>query len=134
MQFFRRITKPVSCAVAVGVIALGIYVPSTNAGMVTTHAVLQAQQAQQERQQLRDTLARQDVQQLLIERGVSPQIVQARVDGLSDEEVQSLQKHIDELPAGGDGLGLVVFVFLVLLVTDILGYTDIFPFVKKSRR
>lgn len=134
MQFFRRIAKPVSYVVVVGVVVLGVYIPSANAGIVSTNTVLKAQQMQHDRQHLRDTLARQDVQQLLLERGVSPQTVQARVDSLSDEEVQSLQTKVDELPAGGDALGVAVFVFLVLLVTDILGYTDIFPFVKKPRR
>jgi UPF0716 family protein affecting phage T7 exclusion len=41
------------------------------------------------------------------------------------------------MPAGGDALGVVVgaavLIFLILLVTDILGLTDIFPFVKKHR-
>jgi hypothetical protein len=41
---------------------------------------------------------------------------------------------MDKLPAGGDGLGILVgaalIVFLVLLFTDIAGYTDVFPFVK----
>jgi hypothetical protein len=45
--------------------------------------------------------------------------------------VRTLAAKIDELPAGGDALGLLVFVFIVLLITDILGFTDIFPFVKK---
>ena len=134
MQFFRRIAKPVSYTVAVSVVVLGIYIPSANAGIVSTNTILQTQHAQQERQYLRDTLARQDVQQLLIERGVDPQMVQARIDGLSDQEIRSLQAQMDELPAGGSALGLIVFVFLVLLVTDILGYTDIFPFVKKPKK
>ena len=45
---------------------------------------------------------------------------------------------IDPLPAGGDALGVILgvalIVFLVLLITDIMGYTDIFPFVKKTHR
>jgi len=56
--------------------------------------------------------------------GVSPLEVQARVDGMTDREAQLLGNKIDELPAGGDVLGLAVFVFLVLLVTDIAGFTD----------
>ncbi len=43
--------------------------------------------------------------------------------------------RIDQLPAGGDGLGVIVgaavLIFPVLLITDVLGVTDIFPFVKK---
>jgi hypothetical protein len=41
---------------------------------------------------------------------------------------------MDQLPAGGDAVGVLIgaslFVFIVLLITDILGFTDVFPFVK----
>ncbi|WP_368428541.1 PA2779 family protein [Sulfuricaulis sp.] len=37
-------------------------------------------------------------------------------------------------PAGGDSfLGALVFIFIVLLITDILGLTNIFQFVKHNR-
>jgi hypothetical protein len=62
--------------------------------------------------------------------------VQARVDSLTDQEVHSLAGKLDELPAGGDGLGTVLgialIVFLVLLFTDIMGWTSVFPFTKKG--
>ena len=57
--------------------------------------------------------------------------VQARVDALSDEEVLQLAARLDSLPAGGDGfIGALVFVFLVLLITDIIGLTKVFPFTR----
>jgi hypothetical protein len=38
------------------------------------------------------------------------------------------------LPAGGvDLLGAVLIVFLVLLLTDILGYTKVFPFTRPAK-
>jgi hypothetical protein len=40
---------------------------------------------------------------------------------------------MDALPAGGDALGVALIVFLVLLFTDIMGYTKIFPFTRSSR-
>ena len=36
-------------------------------------------------------------------------------------------------PAGGDILGLVFTVFIILLVTDILGLTKVFPFTRSVR-
>jgi hypothetical protein len=30
-------------------------------------------------------------------------------------------------------VGAILIIFLVLLITDLLGLTDVFPFVKKSR-
>ena len=56
---------------------------------------------------------------------------------MSDTEIVSLADRIDSLPAGGDTLSTIVIasivVFVILLITDILGYTDLFPFVKKKR-
>ena len=53
------------------------------------------------------------------------------VPPLTDAEVAALSGKLDEIPAGGDGIvGALLVVFLVLLVTDIMGLTDVFPFVR----
>ncbi|MDO8705274.1 MAG: PA2779 family protein [Sulfuricaulis sp.] len=135
MKIFRRLTKPVSHLVAFGLLALSLHLPAAHAGMIGTEAVINAAQVQQDRQRLRTVFKRDDVQAQLMARGVDPAQVQARVDSLTDQEVQSLSGKIDQLPAGGDsGLGLLVFIFVVLLITDILGFTNIFPFVKHPKR
>ncbi len=133
MKTLRRFAKPVSCAVVTGLLALNLHLPAANAALVGTEAVVQTLHAQQERDRLRDALDRADVQQRLVALGVDPAQVQARVDALTDEEAGRLAKQMDEMPAGGDALGWLVFIFLVLLITDLLGLTDIFPFVKKQR-
>jgi hypothetical protein len=67
--------------------------------------------------------------------GVSPQAARDRVDALNDEEVAALADRLDQLPAGGtDVLTVALIVFLVLLLTDILGYTKIFPFTKPAQK
>lgn len=131
MHLIDRLLKPVSCAVLVGFVALSLHWPAAHAGMIGTETVLEARQAQPDREQLHGLLEREEVRQALLARGVAPEHVRARVDSLTDQEVRILAAKIDELPAGGDALGLLVFVFIVLLITDILGFTDIFPFVKK---
>jgi hypothetical protein len=78
-------------------------------------------------------LDRADVAQALRERGVSPEAARERVAALTDEEALQVARHIDEAPAGGDVLGTVVFLFVLLLVTDILGLTRIFPFTRPVR-
>jgi hypothetical protein len=69
------------------------------------------------------------------DKGIDPQEAQARIDSLSDAEVNDIVDKLDQLPAGGV-LGTILIisflVFLILLLTDIAGYTDIFPFVKKK--
>ena len=63
--------------------------------------------------------------------GVNPAEVKRRVAALTDEEAAELAARIDALPAGGmDIISALVFVFIVLLVTDILGFTKVFPFTR----
>jgi hypothetical protein len=135
MEKLRHLTKPVSHLVVLGLLALSLHLPVAHAGMIGTETVVNAAQVQQDRERLRDVFNRDDVKAQLIARGVDPAQVQARVDSLTDQEVQSLSGKLDQLPAGGDSfLGALVFIFIVLLITDILGFTNIFPFVKHQKR
>ncbi|GAB4507990.1 MAG: hypothetical protein Tsb0026_05560 [Sulfuricaulis sp.] len=133
MKLLRRLTKPVSHLVVLGLLALNLHLPAAHAGMIGTEAVVNAAQAQQNRERLHSALSRDDVQTQLLARGVDPAQVQARVDSLTDEEVQILAADIDQLPAGGGVVGALVLIFLVLLVTDLLGLTNVYPFVKHNR-
>jgi hypothetical protein len=77
------------------------------------------------------TLERDGIQQRMRELGVDPAEAGRRVAALSDDEVSRLAGEIERAPAGGtDVLGFVLVIFLVLLFTDILGFTKVFPFVK----
>jgi hypothetical protein len=105
------------------------------AKMVTTDQVIEQSSPSDDRERVRDFLAREDVQDQLALLGVDPDEAASRVDSLSDEEIRQIAGKMDELPAGEGGLGVVVgailIIFLVLLITDLLGLTDVFPFVKK---
>ncbi len=133
MKLLRRLTKPVSHLVVLGLLALSLHLPAAHAGMIGTEAVVNAAQTQQNRDRLHSALNRDDVQTQLLARGVDPAQVQARVDSLTDEEMQTLATNMDQLPAGGSVVGALVLIFLVLLLTDLMGLTNIFPFVKNNR-
>lgn len=134
MKIFRCLTKPVSHLVVLSLLALNLYLPAAHAGMIGTEAVVNAAQAQQYRERLHDALNRDDVRAQLLARGVDPGQVQTRVDSLTDEEMQSLATNMDQLPAGGDSIvGALVLIFVILLITDLLGLTNVFPFVKHNR-
>ncbi len=99
------------------------------AGIVGTDAVV----AGAERERLAGLLDRSDVRARLQALGVDPADARARVAALSDEEAAQLAAQLDELPAGGDVLGVALIAFLVLLFTDIMGYTKVFPFTRSVR-
>ena len=134
MNKLRRLARPISYIVTVGVLALSVHLPAAHAAVIGTEAVVSAQQAELDRTRVQSLLGRAEIKQQLLAAGVDPGQVSERVDALNDSEVHQLAAKIDQLPAGGDGLGVLVFVFIVLLITDILGFTDVFPFVKKPVR
>jgi hypothetical protein len=82
---------------------------------------------------LEQTLSRADVVAALQARGVSVEAARNRVAALTDAEAAHVAAQIDSAPAGADFLGTIVFIFLLLLVTDILGFTKIFPFTRSIR-
>lgn len=127
----RKTTKNRFIAgVLAATLAAGALPPQALADMVQTDAVATA--AARDRVAL--ALARTEVQAQLTARGANPADVQTRVAALSDDEVASLAGRLDALPAGGDGIvGAIALVFLVLLLTDILGVTKVFPFTRSIR-
>lgn len=85
------------------------------------------------RERIGALLARDDVRTRLEGLGVDPARADARVAALTDDEAAQLAATLDSAPAGGDILGVIVLIFLVLLVTDILGFTKVYPFTRSIR-
>jgi hypothetical protein len=133
----KRLIRSVSLILVVSFCLLNFNVPRAQAQMVGTDAVIEGQRAADQRAQVATFLAREDIQQLLTHNGVDPVEAQLRVASLSNEEVAKISNSIDQLPAGGDGVGsvvgAVVLIFLVLLITDLLGLTHVYPFVNHPR-
>jgi hypothetical protein len=138
MKSVRRMLKPVSLLLAIFVLLISGPFQSAHAAMIGTESVLDSAKGQQARTYLKSLLAREDVQAALVARGLDPQEARSRIDGLSDAEAVSAADRFDQLPAGGgffEALLIVAFlVFLILLITDIAGYTDVFPFVHPMRK
>ena len=101
---------------------------------VPVQAAMLAANGGADHQRIAAVLERDDVRAQLTARGVSLDEARVRVAALTDAEAADLAARIDALPAGGvDILGVALVVFLVLLITDILGYTKIFPFTRPAR-
>lgn len=133
MKAMRRLAKPLSVFLTMMMVLLSMPHESALGTMVETETVVHAAQTQAAREYLHEVLSRKDVQAVLMAQGVDPLEAQARVASLSDAEVVRLAEQVEHLPAGGGAIGVIVgaavLVFVILLITDILGYTDIFPFV-----
>lgn len=77
---------------------------------------------------------RQWIQTQLETNGVESAQAALRVSSLSDDQVKQIHQRIDEMPAGSSALGTVAFIFLVLVITDLTGLTDVFPFIRPANR
>lgn len=134
MEKLRRIARPISHFVIIAFLWLGVQLPAAHAGIVGTETLVSSEQAQQDRAHILKLLERKDVQEQLVAYGVDAEQAKARVNSLTDTEMRSLAGKMDQLPAGGDSVvGILFAIFIILLITDILGLTNIFPFVKHRR-
>lgn len=121
--------------VAVSMFFMGA-LQTAQAGMIASAQVAQETMAPAsvgDRAKVMAALSRPEVQAELVKHGVDPAQAQARVAALSDDEVARLAHDLDNAPAGAGIVGAIVLVFLVLLVTDILGFTKVFPFTRSVR-
>ncbi len=126
MKGFNRC---IACVLMFCTIGLGTPLPAS-AGIVTTNQIY----ASAERERVKNFLDRAEVRDKMQALGVDANAARARVDALTDNEVAQLAGRIDQLPAGGnDVLGVLLAVFIILLITDILGLTKIFPFTRPIR-
>lgn len=110
---------------------------AAHASMIATESVAATTdlvQVEARRAQVLATLNRADVAEALVAKGVDMDAARERIAALSDQEVVALAEQLEHAPAGASGvLGTIVFIFLVLLVTDILGFTKVFPFTRAIR-
>jgi hypothetical protein len=126
----------VATAMAVMMAMTSMPIGVANAEMVTTDKVIEQYNSTEDRTRVMDFMLREDVQQQMTVLGVDPEEAARRVASLSDEEIQQIAGRLDEMPAGEGSVGIIVgaavLIFIILLVTDLLGLTDIFPFVNKK--
>ena len=114
-------------------IALLTMTSSAQAAMITNDIVIAQSQQQDARNELVRTVQREDVRQQLLDLGVSPAAVEDRINMMTPEEIAHLNQQIADLPAGGDVLGVLLVIFIVFVITDIIGATEILKFIKNVK-
>lgn len=135
MFFSQCVLKRIAiCVIAAFTLAITPVVPAA-AGMISNEQVAEQRSAADARLTVQDFMARDDVRQQFEGLGVDPREAEQRVAALSDAEVRELAQKIETAPAGGVVgalIGAALIVFLVLLITDILGFTHVFGFTNKG--
>ena len=132
------LNRTIARALVVGLCTLGLPIPAAHAELVATDRVETTRQGPfSARELLGSFFDRADVRAALERHGVSADDAKARVDALSDDEVEQVAARFDSLPAAGSGFETVLvigfLVFLTLLITDILGFTKVFSFTRPAK-
>ena len=133
MTVFDRFCRALAMPLALVVLIVSLPVNVAQGALVTTDQVLAETQSESDRARVLAFLAREDVRQQISSLGVDPDEAARRVQSLSDAEIARIVDQMDQDPAGQ---GVVVFlvatiliIFLILIITDLLGVTDVFPFI-----
>ena len=133
----RKFFRPIVATVIAGLIFTSMPMPRAQAALVTSEDLAIQRSAAADRARINDLMAREDIQREFKIQGISPQEAQARVNSMTDQEVSQVVGRLDQLPAGqsvvGAIIGAAVLVFIVLLITDIVGWTKVFPFTRAQR-
>ena len=118
----RRI---VSIVIAI-TIALPPYIPSAMSEMISTEAALGIDNRQELLNVTESFILQEKVAVELSRLGVDREHLMARIRSMTDEELAALADNIDSMPAGAGAIEVIGIVFLVLLILELVGVTDIF--------
>ena len=135
MMHLRQSLRAIAVCMAIVMLMTSLPFNFAQAAMVTTDQVVAQAEVAGERARVMQFMAREDVRQQLQALGIDPDEAARRTSALSDDEVQQIAQKLDELPAGQSAIGVLVVIilvlFLVLVITDLTGVTDVFPFINK---
>jgi hypothetical protein len=135
MQGLRQLRRGVALVLAVVMFVVAMPLGTAHAALISTQEVLAAGDRAADRARVLAFLDRAEVREQIAALGVDPNEAAARIAALSDAQVREIAGQLDQLPAGQGAVGAVVgailIIFLVLLITDLLGLTNVFPFVRR---
>ena len=129
---FQRMCRALALPMAVLMFLEVGTLPVAHAALVSTEQVIREDAATEDRARVMNFLAREDVRREIEALGIDPEEAGARTKALSDEEIVRIANTLDETAVGQDAVaaivGAILLVFLVLLITDLLCLTKVYPF------
>jgi len=120
MHPIRKKARPAAIFMTILTLLLSMPYQSALAALVQTESMLDMSRSQEARETLKKFMAREDVRSAVVAQGVAPAEADARLDSLTDAEVIQLADQIDQLPAGGDILGLAIAVLVIVILVLVI--------------
>ena len=122
----QKIHRKQMIVLTLSVSILGLSLPATSyAGMIDTQSLVQAHNLEESRARISQLVSQEKVSNKMLELGVDPADIQARIAALTDNELHQLEQRLDQMPAGGV-LATIGLVFVILLILEFTGVIDIF--------
>ena len=138
MSILRRLRHFIVAPLVAAMTLLSMPLGVAQAGLIGSDSIVAAETNAANRQAVDSFLQRQDVRDQMQALGVDPSEAQSRVAALSDAEVAQIAGSLSTDPAGegvlGAIVGAVIIVAVVLLITDIIGITSVYPFTRPITR
>ena len=123
-QWFRFTAR----LLIVALLALHLPMRGANAALLGTETAIDQTQTVQNRERVETFMARADVQTQLEKMGIKADDATSRVAAMTDDEINQVAGKLDTLPAGGvEVWAILLIILVVLIITDFLGWTKIFP-------
>lgn len=126
-------SKKILASILIMLISM-VQIPMASSAIITTDEAIQLQQNDINREYILSMLQKDELQQQLADYGLDAQLAAERVSHMTDAEIALLNERLNEMPAGEGVVGTIVLIFIVFIITDALGATDIFPFVRPINR
>ena len=137
MRGLRANRKPIACLI---VLVLSVFVTiwsPAQAALVSTSEIISQSKNDNAREKVNLFLSRADVRQQMITMGVDPDLAKTRVSSMTDQEIVQIADRLDQLPAGSGVFETILIiagiVALTFLITDLIGWTDIYKVVNKNK-
>ncbi len=124
MKSFKR-----TLALILSISLLGLSFGQAQAAIISNNQIIHQAQQESDKATLLQMINRTEVQEQLLDMGVTSTDIKERINQMTTEEVAQLNQQLDQLPAGSGIIGIIALVFVVFVITDVIGATDIFPFI-----
>ena len=116
----RKKAQPIAILMIFLTLLLSVPYQAAFGALVGTETMLDMSRGQEARETLKQFMALEDVRTTIVSQGIDPLEADARLNSLSDAEVIQLADQIDQLPAGGDVLGLAIAVLVIVILVLVI--------------
>lgn len=116
MIMIQKTIRPASIYALILFVSISTFCQSASAAMIGTQAFLESNHRQEIRAYLHTLILREHIQEMLVSQGISPQEARARIESLTDDEIDHISDQLAAQPAGGNAWGFVVIVGAVILI------------------